>query len=142
VSQENVEIVRALQPSGVDFVVAFAGDQGALAGLAGSLADGFESVFIAESAPTRIVWSGIEGFVAGWRDWLEPWERYELSAEKFIDAGDMVVVFAHVRGRTRRDGVEMDHAPAAVYTLRNGLVSRIEFYLNRDEALRAVGMAE
>jgi hypothetical protein len=40
---------------------------------------------------------------------------------------NQVVVLAHVRARTRRDGVEMEHSPAAVYTLRDALVCRIEF---------------
>jgi len=44
-------------------------------------------------------------------------------------------VFARVRGRTRRDQVTVEHAPAAVWALRDGLVSRVEFYLHRDEAL-------
>jgi ketosteroid isomerase-like protein len=142
-SQENVEIVRALQPSGVDFVAAFNADLATFAGAASGFSDDFEAVFIDRRARTTIgPYRGIAGFVEGWRDWLEPWERYELRAERFIDVGDQVVVFARVSGRTRRDGVEMDHAPAAVYTLRDGLVSRIEFYLDRDEALRTVGLKE
>lgn len=141
-SQANVEIVKALQPSGVDFVAAIDDAHEALAGIVSSLSRDFESVFIARRAQTRIgPHRGIEGFAAGWRDWLEPWERYELRAEEFIDAGDQVVVLARVRARTRRDGVEMEHAPAAVYTLRDGLVCRIEFYLDRDEAFQAAGVS-
>jgi ketosteroid isomerase-like protein len=143
-SQHNVEIVRMLQPTGVDLVALFEGDQQPLAQLPLSLfADDFASSFIAiDAAMTLGPGRGIEGFSAGWRNWLEAWERYEIEAEEFIDAGDRVVVFAHIRGRTRRDGVEMEHAPAAVWSLRDGAVCHVEFYLDRDEALRAAGLAK
>jgi ketosteroid isomerase-like protein len=142
VSQENVETVRALQPSGVDFVEAFRTGDESLAAIAGALSEEVESVFISDSASATIGPNkGLEGFVAGWRDWLEPWERYELVVEDFIDAGDRVVVFARVHARTRRDGVEMEHAPAAIYTLREGRLSSVEFYLERDEAMRSAGLA-
>jgi ketosteroid isomerase-like protein len=59
-----------------------------------------------------------------------------------LDAGDRVVAFVQARGRTHRDGVTVEHAPAAVWTLLDGKVSAIEFYLDRGEALKAVGLAE
>jgi ketosteroid isomerase-like protein len=42
-----------------------------------------------------------------------------------------------VQARTRRGGVEMEHAPGAVWTLEDGRVRRIEFYLERRQALTA-----
>jgi ketosteroid isomerase-like protein len=142
VSRENVELVRTVQPSGVDLVALNRELPEAFAALPGSVfADDFESVFMVEDAPTRLgPFRGAQGFVAGWSDWLEPWESYEIEAEEFIDADDQVVVFARVRARTRRDKVEVEHSPAAVWTVRDGLVRRIEFYLERASALRAAGL--
>jgi len=105
----------------------------------GSFAEDFEVRFVAAGAGTDLRFRGLEGLGAGWRNWLEAWDRYEIEAEEFIDAGDQVVVFTRVRARTHRDGVEMEHAPAAVWTLCDGVVQRIEFYLERDAALAAVG---
>ena len=140
----NIEIVKGLQPSGIDLVAAFKGEQGAQPFPelpASAFAEDFESVFIAPDA-TNGPFRGLEGLVTGWLDWLEAWERYEITAEKFISAADQVVVFVRISGHTRRDGVEIEHAPAAIWTLRNGVVRRIEFYLDRNEALKAAGLAD
>jgi ketosteroid isomerase-like protein len=143
-SQENVEIVKALQPSGVDLVATVRAGPQAFADVPESLfADDFEAAFVAHDAGAAIgPYRGAEGFVAGWLDWLEPWESYWIQADEFVDAGDQVIACVHIRGRTRRDGVEVEHAPAAVWTLREGVVRRVDFYLERDEALRAVGLGQ
>jgi ketosteroid isomerase-like protein len=142
VSRRNVEIVRTVQPSGVDLVALNREASEAFALPGSAFAEDFESAFMTADAPTRLgPFRGAEGFVAGWRDWLEPWARYEIEAEEFIDADDRVVVFARVRARTRRGNVEVEHAPAAVWTVRDGLVRRVEFYLGRGEALEAAGLA-
>ena len=141
-SEENVEIVRALQPSGADLATAAEGDQEPFPGVdASRFAADFASTFIAPglTSDTR---HGIAGFMEGWRDWLEPWQRYEIRAEDFIDAGDAVVVFARVHALTRRDAMEIEHAPAAVWALRDGIVCQIDFYYERGEALKAVGLEE
>ena len=140
-SRGSVELVRQLQPSGIDLVAVLGGERPGPLGLNPSLFDDeLESAFIAPGlrSDTR---HGFEGFVAGWRDWLEAWQRYEIWAEDFIDAGDAVVVFARVNALTRRDAIPMEHAPAAVWTLRGGIVCRIDFYYERAAALKAVGLA-
>jgi len=142
-SQENVEIVRRLQPSGIDMVAA-AAEAVPFDGVPDSLfSDDLESSFTAEHAQARLgPYRGAEGLAAAWREWLEPWSRYEIETEEFIDAGDRVVVFVRVRGQTSRDGVDVEHAPAAVWTVRQGKVTAIEFYLERGQALKAVGLEE
>jgi ketosteroid isomerase-like protein len=80
--------------------------------------------------------------VEGWRDWLTPWASYRIDAEDFIDAGDEVVVFARIKARTARDGVLVEHSPAAVWTIREGKVAGIRFLLERSEALEAAGLSE
>jgi ketosteroid isomerase-like protein len=142
-SQENLELVKMLQPSDIELVAATS-QEGVFGGLPDSLfASNLESSFTAEDGQTRLgPFYGVDGLAAGWRDWLEPWESYEIRAEEFLDAGDRVVAFVQARGRTQRDGVAVEHSPAAVWTLLDGKVSAIEFYLDRREALKAVGLAE
>jgi ketosteroid isomerase-like protein len=141
-SQDNVEVVRSLQPSGIDLVAALAGEQqGPLRANPSLFSGDLESTFIGPGlrSETR---HGFDGFAAGWRNWLEAWQRYEVWPEDFIDAGDAVVVFVRVNALTRRDAIPMEHAPAAVWTLRDGIVCRIDFYYERAEALNAVGLGE
>ena len=85
---------------------------------------------------------GPEGLAEGWIDWLEPYESYLLVIEDFIDGPEGVYMPARVTARTRRDGVEVTHEPAAVCTLRNGRVRRLFFYLDRAEAREAAGLDE
>src|SRR6476469_3303379 len=134
-SQENVEIVRALQPSGVDLEAVTSVEQPVFGGIPDSLFDeDFRSSFTAEKSQAKLgPFYGVEGLATAWRDWLEPWERYEITAEKFIDVGDCVVAFVRIRGRTRRDAVDVEHTPAAVWTLHKGKVRAIDFYLDRGE---------
>lgn len=142
-SQENVDLVMALQPSGVDLVAVTGGEE-PFAEIPDSLfEEDFRCSFTAAGARAEIGPSfGVEGLVTAWRDWLEPWGTYEIEAERFLDVGDRVVAFVRVRGRTRRDKVYVEHTPAAVWSLRDGTVQAIDFYLEREEALKAVGLEE
>jgi ketosteroid isomerase-like protein len=144
-SKENVELIKSIQPPSVDLVEMFPGDSPAAADaltdlFGGFFTDGFTVQFIAENGMDTPQFRGVDGLLEAWRDWLDPWESYELETEEYIDAGDDVVVMVRIRGRTARDGVLVEHAPAAVWTIRDGKVAAVRFYLRRDEALRAAGL--
>ena len=49
---------------------------------------------------------------------------------------------AHHQGRGQASGVEVDTRFYEVYTLREGKVSRVDEYIERAEALEAVGLSE
>ena len=74
-------------------------------------------------------------------DLEEPFQSHRIEAEKFIDAGDQVIVqqTAHVRGR---DGIEAKARTALVYTVRDGAVARMCMYQDLPEALEAAGLSE
>ena len=78
-SEANVQLVRELQPSGVDMVTATRGSFNDVPPSA--FTEDFESVFIAPSV-TQDPRGGVDGLIAGWDDWLEAWERYEMEAEE------------------------------------------------------------
>ena len=69
------------------------------------------------------------------------WEEVELAPERFLDAGDRVLVFVRLRVRGR-DGVEIDEPWAHLLTLRSGKVIRVELHPDRAEALEAAGLSE
>ena len=83
---------------------------------------------------------GPAGLAAGWTDWLEPYDSYVIEIEDFVDAGDYVYMPVRVHARTRRDGVAVDHAPAAVCQMRDGRPARVAFYLDREEARAEAGL--
>jgi ketosteroid isomerase-like protein len=142
-SQKNVELVKALFPTGFDLVEFFSEDAVAALmefGPPDSFADNFVVRFISDTPGAKLEYRGVEGLLEGWRDWLEPWASYHAEVESFLDAGDEVVVLIRVRAKTARDGVEMEHSPASVWTISAGKVVSIRMFLNRDTALMTAGL--
>ena len=76
------------------------------------------------------------------REWTDPLETFRAQAETFIDAGDRVVVGTRVWARGKGSGVEGEMLQGIVYTLRNGLVIRVDLYETKQIALKAVGLSE
>jgi ketosteroid isomerase-like protein len=77
-----------------------------------------------------------------WERWASAFEELKVTFEEIIDAGDQVVVVAHHEGRGRGSGVEVDARFYEIYTLREGKVSRVDEYTEREEALKAAGLTE
>src|SRR6478672_2745753 len=88
------------------------------------------------------VYHGHEGVRRFWRDALSAFGEVDLDVEELIDAGDRVVALIREReiGRTSRVPVEASHA--AVWTLADGKVIRMQVFDDRQQALKAVGLAE
>jgi uncharacterized protein len=85
---------------------------------------------------------GHEGVRQFWREWLEPFEAFEAHSEAFINAGDNVVVGFRLSGRGKASGAPVEWPLWNVYTIRNGLVIRIQAFETKGEALEAVGLSE
>jgi ketosteroid isomerase-like protein len=123
-SQENVEIVRRFVNSDLD--------------------EGWAD------ADPDIVWNPLEepevhgpdAARASLARWASTWDEYEVIFEEFIDVGDRVLVAIRMRGRGRETGIDVEGRPYDVYTLRGGLIVRMDEYAERSEALAAVGLQE
>ena len=61
--------------------------------------------------------------------------------DDLLDAGDNVVALVHITGRTARDDVQVEHTAAAVWWFQEGRIVKLHFYLEREDALRAAGLA-
>jgi ketosteroid isomerase-like protein len=87
------------------------------------------------------VLSGPDAVVAYLRDEItDPWERYDVEAERLIEAGDVVVAFLHETARPRHGDVEMQSDTAMTFKVREQKIVEATGYLDRDEALRAAGL--
>jgi hypothetical protein len=144
-SEQNVEFVRGLQPTDVDLVELFGGEQATSALIgddqAGVVSPDARIEFVAaEPGLARSELRGIAGLIEGWRDWLEGWDSYVIQLEELLDAGNEVVALVRIRGRTTRDGVEIEHTPASVWKIEDGTVVGLTFYLDRKQALEAAGL--
>ncbi|MGH2925256.1 MAG: nuclear transport factor 2 family protein [Solirubrobacterales bacterium] len=146
-SRDNVEVVRSVHPNGIDMVSFIRDAIAADTAPDAVYTEAFEIDFVTEFISTqagllRPAARGIVGFAEGWRDWLEPWDSYYMEVEELLDAGELVVSLVRVRAKTERDGVAIEHSPASVWSLHGGKITRVQFYLERERALEAAGLAE
>jgi ketosteroid isomerase-like protein len=72
----------------------------------------------------------------------ESFASEHIDAEDIVDSGDQVLVMVRLSGRGRASGIDIDQRFAMVWTLRDGRAIRMDMYLTRDEALKAVGLEE
>jgi ketosteroid isomerase-like protein len=84
---------------------------------------------------------GHDAIRAGMRAWLEAWDRIEYVLDDLIDAGDRVLALVHLRasGRASRVPVSYDHP--MLWTVRDGMVTRVQVFGDRAEALQAAGLS-
>jgi ketosteroid isomerase-like protein len=80
---------------------------------------------------------GIRQNVENMRDSFEYW-RFE--PEQFIDAGDQVVVVGTFRARGRDSGLEIERRQSRLWTIRDGMVVRYQWFDGPDEAAHASGL--
>ena len=87
-------------------------------------------------------YEGVEGIRRFLRDWTEVFEEWQIEVETYHDAGERVVAICRQRGRSKAGGVPVDMTFAMVFTLRDGLETRMEMCADPDEALEAVGLEQ
>lgn len=83
---------------------------------------------------------GPEGLREYLSSYEEAWREYTVEVEAHWEVGDRVLVFLHQRGVGRDSGLEFDQRDAHVWTFREGRAVRWRTYLDRDEAMRSVGL--
>jgi ketosteroid isomerase-like protein len=131
-SQENVEIVRR------SFDAFLRGDfDGAMQAFHTDIA-----YDLTRLSPDGEVYEGHEGVRTGMRRWLGTWDDYAMEVVEYVDAGDSVVIFFRESGRGKGSGVRIEQSVAGVWTLLDGEVVRVTPFLDRSEALEAVGLRD
>jgi ketosteroid isomerase-like protein len=141
-SEENVATVRLLFESvSKDLLEAFAD--------APRLREAFEHYFAqdlewvmpswAPGNPLESHW-GIDGAIAAMTDHLSPWEMYRNVPERYVGAGDKVVVLAHEEGRLSGERSEVEIEVGGVWTFRAGKIAKVEHFTSHQQALRMAGI--
>jgi ketosteroid isomerase-like protein len=95
----------------------------------------------ASPGPESRIYRGGEQVRDFYEDFLDMFERVHLLPERFIDAGDSVVVpnSAELSGR---DGIQTVARSTWVFEVRGGRIVRVRFYRQTADALEAVGLRE
>jgi len=88
------------------------------------------------------VYHGHDGVHELFHDLLQAFREFEFRMLELTPIGDHVLVTVHEHGVGRTSGVVLDRRHYAVWTLRNGVVTRVCVYLDHADALEAAGLAD
>ena len=132
-SQKNVDIVRPIYAAwergdftsadwahpDIEFVVAESFDAGSVRGLA--------------------------GMAEAWHDWLSVWDEYRVEVDEYrkLDDERILVLMLHC-GRGKISGIDVEQtkrAGANVLHVRDGRVTRLVLYWDRERALTDLGIS-
>ena len=140
-SQENVEVVRTLYEIG-------AGDwfSAAPAEIDRAFREYVDEQFEARLPPDypegQPVFRGRDGFDEMTAMLAGAWGKWRLEPERFLDAGDRVVVFARIIAEGGTSGVPIEVETAHVWTIRGARAISMHAYRDRSQALEAAGLSE
>jgi ketosteroid isomerase-like protein len=104
-----------------------------------------EIEFVRADSPVPGSWTGVAGMTEGWRVWASAWEDYRIVAEEFreLDA-ERALVLSRFSARGKTSGMELGQMrtkSAGVFHVRNGKVTKLVSYLDRERALADLGLA-
>jgi len=92
--------------------------------------------------PEQRTYEGADGTRQFLEDWTSAFDDWRITVEALHDAGEQVVAVCRQSGRAKATGMPVNMRLAQVFTLRDGLQTRMEMYADVAEALKAVGLAE
>lgn len=123
---------------------------GAGAGDTGTAGEAFAQAFAPVAAPDleclmaggalSTEYSGIDGLRSGWGDFLAAFEGARIEFEEMVTQGDWVVDMVLLTTRPRGSEATIEQRGAAAFRFSDGLLTRVEFHLDRSAALRSAGI--
>jgi ketosteroid isomerase-like protein len=130
-SQENVEATRRA------FESVRLGDLAAMFDLVDKDVELHENVL----APDAAVYRGPEGIRKWYESGLEAFVDFRFEPERFIEAGQWVLVEVRAHGRGRQSGAEFSARYVSVFKWRAGKAVFIASYADLKEAFEGTGLS-
>jgi|SRR5215208_4601751 len=140
-SSDNVELVRRLYAEEGPFALPLAPDEEK------ALLDRLFRDFYDEQIEVRMpadypegemVLRGREGMSRLLAMLRDSWTEFRFDPERFIDAGERVTVFIRVVAEGGASGLATERKTAHVWAVRDGRLSSIQIFLDREQALEAM----
>ena len=85
---------------------------------------------------------GRDGYREAWERTLDAFDDLRLVPEEVLDFGDNLLVTVRYAGHGSGSGVPVSQQVFQLLETQEGLVTKIEDFNDRDEALKAVGLSE
>jgi ketosteroid isomerase-like protein len=92
--------------------------------------------------PDSGVHRGHDGVAAHTSQWTAAFNDFEIDVGEQIDAGDVVVSVVCLRGRLRGSDQAVEMQVVHVSRVQDGLVIEVHEYRTKDEALKAAGLEQ
>jgi ketosteroid isomerase-like protein len=95
---------------------------------------------VARQHPNARTLRGHEELAEYQREWQEMLPDMHVENERLLDAGARVIAIGTVRGTGSGSGVGVEVPIAFLITVRDGLITHVEEYLDPAEPLKVVGL--
>jgi ketosteroid isomerase-like protein len=103
-----------------------------------------EIEYVLVDVPAPGSWTGLVGMAEAMRGWLSAWEECRVEAVEYRELDDeRVLVFTRASGRGKGSGLDLGQMRAEgtdVLHIREGKVTRLVTYADRDRALTDLGL--
>jgi ketosteroid isomerase-like protein len=103
-----------------------------------------EIEFVVADGPEPGNSTGLAGMAQSMGDWLSGWEDYRIDAEEYRELDhERVLVFDNQSGRGKQSGLELAKRwpkLTSLFLIRDGKVTRLVTYFDRDRALADLGL--
>jgi len=105
-----------------------------------------EIEFVAADGPTPGSWTGVAAMAGAWREALSAFQELRAKADEYRALDDeRVLVLMHFSGRGKTSGLEVGDIQmkgANVFHVRDGMVTRLVTYWDRERAFADLGLRE
>jgi ketosteroid isomerase-like protein len=88
------------------------------------------------------VFRGHGGVSTFMRNWAASFDKWELTIDRIIDAGDDVVAVVNDVAYVRGSRMPIHRCFGQIFTFHGGAITRVRLYSNPDEALEVAGVAD
>jgi ketosteroid isomerase-like protein len=137
----NLEVVEFMRDAAPDEWVRVLADEAELEAIRRRIdervGDDFDVVMI---GGVDVSGRGFDALIRVFRDWLAPYLSYSFEWEGIVDGGDRVVALVRQVGVIATTGMPIDARSGVVFAFDAGRLVRMEFHVDRDEALRSAGL--
>jgi ketosteroid isomerase-like protein len=101
-----------------------------------------EFAFVDGPEPGR--WTGLQEMSARYGEWLNGWKDFRAEPEELIVVDSTrILALVHNSGRGRASGFPMEQQSVAnFFEIRDGMVTRLAIYWDRERARADLGLAE
>jgi ketosteroid isomerase-like protein len=102
--------------------------------------------YVISDGPSPGTWTGLAGMAEGWRGFLSAWSGFRGDADEYrVLDDDRVLVLNQFSARGKASGLEVGQIrtkSANLFHIRDGKVTRLVVYFDRDRAFADLGLEE